>query len=111
MWYHGTSEENMSLIVQSWFIPQEGIWGNGVYFSSTREGASLFGPCIIATRIAEEGIVPIQYEEWVSRHPDQATWPKEIQKYEGKGISVQYHHSSETELCVFDPNIISQIFF
>ncbi|RRJ54700.1 hypothetical protein EHV15_34445 [Paenibacillus oralis] len=110
-WYHGTSERNMKLILQSWFRPKKGVWGKGVYFSSSKDGASIFGSCILATQIVDERIIPVDYEEWVSRHPDRSTWPKEIQKLGGKGISVHYHHSNETELCVFDPSIINQIFY
>ncbi|MGV2886026.1 hypothetical protein [Paenibacillus taichungensis] len=110
-WYHGTSERKKKLILQSWFKPKKGIWGKGVYFSSSKEGASIFGPCILATQIADADIVPINYDEWVSKHPDQATWPKEVQNLEGKAISVHYHDSNETELCVLDPEIIKQIFY
>lgn len=110
-WYHGTSETNMISILETWFIPKRGIWGKGVYFTSSREGATIFGPCTLVTQIPEEEITKIIYDEWIQRYPNQVTWTKEINKLKSKAISVHYRHSNEIELCVFDTEIIKQIFY
>lgn len=100
----------MKKIMQTWFSPKMGIWGKGVYFSSSKTGASIFGPFVLTAEIADEGIVSINYDKWVKRHPDQKTWTKEIKKLKCKALLVHYRHSNEKELCVFDLELIIQIF-
>lgn len=110
-WYHGTSMNSRRSILASWFRPAKGIWGRGIYLSSSKQGASLFGSAILSVQVEDEGIGSIAYEAWVQRHPSPAKWPDEVKKLNLKAIQVCYHLDHEKELCVFDPNIIKQIFY
>jgi hypothetical protein len=109
-WYHGTSKDKYHEILFSWFEPNEGMWGIGIYFSSSKEGASFFGDHFLRVSIPEELISFIEFEEWVLNHPDEQTWPEEIKKLNHKATAIRYA-SGEMELCVFEPDVIGQIFY
>ncbi|WNC17931.1 hypothetical protein [Brevibacillus brevis] len=90
-WYHGTTPKRCEQILSSFFKPQIGTYGKGVYFSSSKEGARVFGDCILAAIIDDKDI----------------DYSGKRQKGT-KAIAVTYP-SGETELCVYDTKIIREI--
>ncbi|TVX85557.1 hypothetical protein [Paenibacillus agilis] len=107
-WYHGTSKTNKEMILKTRFHTSLGIWGDGVYFSSSRDGASLFGGSIIQAHIPAAEMKHIDFKCWEVEHPNEETWPEMVKEFNCKAIAIHYP-SGEIELCVFDPDVIRQI--
>jgi len=60
--------------------------------------------------IPDEYLHYIDYEEWVAKYPYEESWSEEIKKLNAKAIVIRYK-SGEKELCVFDPDVIEQIYY
>lgn len=108
-WYHGTSKENEEKILRTWFYTSMGRWGNGVYFSASRDSASLFGGAILKVDIPAEEILNINFTDWEIEYPIEEEWPELLNRLNSAAVAIHYE-SGEVELCVFNPKIIRQIF-
>ncbi|WP_240416510.1 hypothetical protein [Paenibacillus periandrae] len=104
--YHGTNERQMKKIINSNFKPKKGLWGKGVYLTSSKEGAKIFGNAILKVLIDDSMVTHIDFENF--RYLDERSWSKEVANKGYKAIAVSYK-SGETEICIFDTEIIKEI--
>ncbi|WP_088834389.1 hypothetical protein [Paenibacillus tyrfis] len=110
IWYHGTSKEKKAEILATWFDTYSGTWGNGAYFSSSRDAASLFGDSFLKVDIPESEVRNINFAEWQAENPIENKWPELMKNLNVNAVAIHYD-SGEVELCVFNPDIIRQIFY
>lgn len=104
-WYHGTTESNLQSILEKGFWPSEGLYGTGVYFSSSREGASIFGDAILTTCVDLRKAVVIDIDDWAI---NEENMPSFLKEEDHVAVIIQYD-SGEVELCVYDPSLILHI--
>ncbi|KJD43301.1 hypothetical protein [Paenibacillus terrae] len=107
-WYHGTNQQRKNSILESDFELSNGLWGNGVYLTSSKDGAYIFGTEILKVRIDESQVTHINFEEFIVDYPSEHNWKKAISDKNYKAIAVAYI-TGETELCIFDTDIIEEI--
>lgn len=111
-WFHGTSEENAREILKKGFNSDKGTWGEGIYFSSTLEGARTFGDTLLKVLIEENEILRIDYKDIEERFPNEEQY-SEVRDWAYKcmgflAIAICYTNG-ETELCVYDSSLIKEI--
>ncbi|MFC5402316.1 DNA cytosine methyltransferase [Cohnella soli] len=105
IWFHGTSQSNRNAIWDSWFVPNEGTWGKGVYFSSSLEGSSFFGDCVLRVEVPDVHILNIDFEDWQTKYPEEDSWADTLLRFAPQAAAIHYPYG-EVELCVFQPEII-----
>ncbi|QNR65099.1 hypothetical protein IAQ67_14315 [Paenibacillus peoriae] len=104
-WYHGTN--NSRSILESDFDPSNGVWGKGVYLTSSKDAAYIFGTEILKVRIDETQVTHLNFEE-LNVDSSELDWKETVSDKNYKAIAVAYI-TGEIELCIFDTEIIVEI--
>ncbi|MDF2879976.1 MAG: Poly(ADP-ribose) polymerase catalytic domain [Clostridiaceae bacterium] len=113
IWFHGTQYGNISKILKNGFKAGFGRFGTGIYFAKQVSLAKSFGNFVITAKISPAEIKQIYYPTLKEMYPDLA-----IEEEEGvseikdyilglgfRAVEIAYI-SGETELCVYDSEII-----
>lgn len=107
-WYHGTSEESFNQILKYSFRPSKGLLGDGVYLSSSREVAQLFGDHLLRVFVDEVRIMYMDFQECDDGPLDNQIWLDDVMRQGYDAVAVKYA-SGETELVIYNTDIIQQI--
>ncbi|MGG4499081.1 hypothetical protein [Brevibacillus reuszeri] len=107
-WYHGTSHEKWKSILEIGFIPEEGLFGKGVYFSSSKDGAGIFGTHIIRIKVDDTKIDYLRYEDFREEFDENETSLQCIYGVECPALAIKYV-SGECELVIYDTSVITEI--
>ncbi|WP_145949546.1 hypothetical protein [Paenibacillus sp. Y412MC10] len=110
LWNHGTTERRKQNIIRRAFRSQSGLWGKGIYLTSSREAAYLFGQSLLMVKVDDSAVSHIYFEEFKKEFPDERSWAKAVSDKGYKALRISYA-SGENELCVYDPDIIEAIHY
>ncbi|MFF0828760.1 hypothetical protein ACFYU8_17850 [Brevibacillus sp. NPDC003359] len=103
--YHGTSRKQSWKIKRDGFKQFNGLFGNGVYFTSSLEGALIFGDYIISVEVPHETISFYSFLQWQARYPEEESWAEIMLHDQCPGIAIEYE-SGEIEVCMYDAKLI-----
>ncbi|WP_103108523.1 hypothetical protein [Brevibacillus reuszeri] len=109
-WYHGTTLEKLGSILEIGFVPEKGVFGKGVYFSSSKEGARIFGTHIIRIAVDDAHILHLTYEDLKEDPIENEAWFKRIKRQDCPAIAMNYT-SGECELVIYDMAVIREIYY
>ncbi|MBP1309201.1 hypothetical protein JOD82_002221 [Paenibacillus sp. 1182] len=107
-WYHGTTQRRQKSILNSDFQLGKGLWGTGLYLTSSKEAAHIFGDAILKVSVDESKVSTIDFEDFIEKYPLEETWSKVIAAMNFKALVISYI-TGEKELCIFDTEIIKEI--
>lgn len=106
-WYHGTNSSGLDGILVKGFIPNQGLFGTGVYFSSSLEGARIFGDRILSVQIARDQIHYEPFSNWMKQYPDENSWGRAAAL--GYPAVAFFYESGEVELVVYVASLIQNV--
>ncbi|MDC0764885.1 hypothetical protein POF51_29630 [Brevibacillus sp. AG] len=107
-WFHGTQIESCQSILKHGFVTHDGSYGKGVYATSSREGACIFGSSILQLVISDEYVTYFNFEEMKEEQIDDDFWINEVNQMGIQAIAMKYI-SGEIELIIYDPSIIQEV--
>lgn len=89
------------------FIPDDGLFGMGIYFSSSLDGARIFGDRILSVQIDRDRIHYEPFSNWVKQYPDECDWGRAAAL--GYPAVAFFYELGEIELVVYDANLIQNV--
>lgn len=117
VFYHGTTKAKAEEIIRRGFLLNYGRFGNAIYLAPTKEEAQRFGVAVLAVTLNVQVLYEEKYETLALRYPGTS-----VEEEEGITELASYmsgslghpavhilYHSGESELCVYEPNIIESI--
>jgi len=99
--YHGTDAKSAEAILENGFKITEGIFGAGVYFSSSTEGASIFGSVLLQSTIDTSQLDQII---WRAEYNDSLA----AQHFKLSKDTIIYYENGEKELFIKDITLIKK---
>ena len=117
VFYHGTSKAKAENIMRDGFQLNAGRFGDAIYLAPTKEYAERFGEVVLTVTLNIPTPHEEQYEVLALRYPGTSIEEEEgitelasyiVDSLGQPAVHIKYH-SGDSELCVYEPNIIKDI--
>ena len=104
VWFHGTNKSGLIGILEFGFKPNRGLFGEGIYFTSTKDGARIFGDQIVKVEIDHSRIHSIDFSDFFKRYPNENDWGRAAEL--GYPAVAFFYGNGEVELVVYQADLI-----